>query len=323
MTRSATDRTAARLVPLLAILLALAAPALAPGTSAQDEEGETSPSCTDADCHGDLASGEGVHPPVAEGMCEMCHEGSAEDHDFRLPDPIANACVNCHDDPREGEGGHVHGPVAKGACVACHDPHRSTEASLLRAAEPDLCWRCHGRPIPREGDRAVANVRKEIDTADTVHPAVEMGCSSCHPAHRSDLPGLFTRSFPAGPYAFGADGAYELCADCHDLATLLGEDSSGTGFRDDRINLHRVHVAREKSRSCVLCHAPHGAGDHLLRSTTPFGQWDLPVGWSAIEGGGACASGCHERREYLRDVPLEEPRDTPGAQEEAQPPSGP
>lgn len=168
----------------------------------------------------------------------------------------------------------------------------------------------------------MTNVKKEIDTAGTVHPAAEMGCSGCHPPHRSDLARLFTRSFPAGPYAFGAEGAYELCAECHDLDSLLGDDSSATGFRDDRINLHRVHVAREKSRSCALCHSAHGAGEHLLRPTTPFGEWDLPVGWSAIEGGGACVSGCHERREYLRDVPLEPPGDLPASGGDQEPASG-
>ena len=249
------------------------------------------------ECHGDLAQGKLVHSPVQDESCDMCHEAEGDRHQFTLPEPIAEACTNCHDDPAEAEG-HVHGPVSAGRCTSCHDPHHSEFESLLRAERPDLCWLCHGRSIRRDDQPAVRNIRKELSEATVVHDAVEMGCDGCHPAHASERAGLFTESFPAGPYARGFEESYELCFECHDSDPILDPNSTETGFRDGTRNLHAVHVARPKSRSCALCHSPHGGGPHLLRESAPFGHWELPIGYEAQEGGGKCATACHVTRVY-------------------------
>lgn len=287
--------------PGAAVLVVVAA--LAAGGSVRAQERRPPPdagegNCLTSGCHGDLAEGRVIHAPVELESCEACHDATGEGHRFATPDPVAEACLMCHDDPASA-GGHVHGPVAAGDCTACHDPHHAPREKLLRDDLPALCWRCHARVQTWDGRRAVRDVKGEIDRAETVHDAVELGCDTCHPPHASGRAGLFTESFPAGPYAAGIRGNYDLCFSCHD-ESLVDPAASDTGFRDGEKNLHAVHVNREKSRRCAFCHSPHGGGLHLIRETTPFGTWDLPIGFTALADGGRCATACHEPREYHR-----------------------
>ncbi len=292
-------------------LLLLAVDRAAYAQSDAEPPDVVSGSCLAAGCHSDLSRGKVVHEVVAEESCDVCHENSANEHRFEMMDPIGDVCLACHDDPAD-LGGYVHGPVAEGRCTACHDPHRSEHASLLREESPALCWQCHGRPQDRgDGRRAVLNIKKVLDEAEVVHEAVDYGCDSCHGAHASDSERLFNDTYPARAYAEGYEGAYELCFQCHEESEVLGEDASSTGFRDLETNLHRVHVAREKSRRCTFCHSPHGGGPHLTRKTVPFGKWDLPIGFTVTETGGTCTTACHEVRGYQKEIPEEALPDSP------------
>ncbi|GAB4221983.1 MAG: hypothetical protein Kow0062_17300 [Acidobacteriota bacterium] len=276
------------------LLLFALAIALAPAvTPAQDDglppAGEGN--CTE--CHVDLTEGKVVHGAVEMESCDSCHEAAPPGHTYRLVDPIVDACVMCHDDPRE-VGGHVHGPVAEGKCTACHRPHVAEQEKLLVAEPPDLCWTCHGRALRTPEGRIVANIRKLVETSEVTHDAIDMvGCEGCHaPIHGTDRARLIAEGYPDGHYADGWQGRYELCFGCHD-EELLGEDASVTGFRDGERNLHRVHVARDKSRACTFCHDPHGGGAHLMRRETPFGSWQMPIEVTFTETGGRCAAACH------------------------------
>ncbi len=259
--------------------------------------------CLTSGCHADLSEGRFVHGAVIAEACDVCHESTGSGHGFTAPQPLAESCVACHDDPADAKG-HVHGPVADGRCTACHDPHRAGHAALLVKESPALCWTCHAAPARREDGREVRAVKREIDGAALVHGAVELGCESCHPPHASELPGLFTEAFPGGPYARGIDGTYALCFGCHDESLLAKDAVNATGFRDGQLNLHAVHVARPKSRSCALCHSAHGGGPHLVREWAPFGGWNLPIGYEEQAGGGRCATACHQARGYVRELPL-------------------
>ncbi|MDQ7005853.1 MAG: cytochrome c3 family protein [Acidobacteriota bacterium] len=293
MTTRTTERRVALVLSLLLVGVVLSV------TPSGAEEGDAQ-SCLE--CHEDMIAAKVVHDPAGEGSCDICHEGDAEEHDFTLPDPVGEACSMCHD--IGGASGAVHGPVKAGQCTACHNPHASEQEKLLLAEGEALCWRCHGRTQKREGRQGVVeNIRKVIAEAAVSHDALEMGCQECHPAHDSEEQGLFTMSFPAGPYARGFDGSYDLCMACHDESLIVDPQSLETGFRDGEKNLHTVHVVREKSRSCALCHSPHGGGDHLLRKDVRFGQWLLPIGYEPSETGGTCTTACHETRVYDRSVP--------------------
>ncbi len=253
------------------------------------------------ECHGELAEGAMVHGALELEACDSCHLTTGDGHHFDLAAPMVDACVDCHEDPRQSEG-HVHGPVAAGECIACHDPHRSQASALLREESPDLCWRCHDKTLEGpELERPIRDVEREIAQAATIHEAIEAGCDLCHFPHAGSKDGLFTDSFPVGPYAVGHEGSYELCFGCHDQE-ILEQDPQATGFRDGDRNLHALHVARRKSRSCALCHSPHGGGDRLLRESVRFGSWTMPLTYEATFEGGSCAAACHEKRSYRREI---------------------
>ncbi len=261
------------------------------------------------ECHGELAEGAVVHGALELESCDACHLTTGDGHHFDLADPLVEVCVGCHDDPRGAEG-RLHGPAAAGECVACHSPHSARVASLLRDEPPDLCWRCHGRVIEGpELERPIRDIEREIAQAATVHEALEVGCDLCHLAHGGSQYGLFTEPFPVGPYTVDHEGSYELCFRCHDQE-ILEDDPRVTGFRNGEKNLHQLHVARRKSRSCALCHSPHGGGDHLIRESARFGGWTMPLTYQATPEGGTCAPACHEKRGYSRN--LEMPVTGPG-----------
>ncbi len=146
-------------------------------------------SCSEASCHADLAERPTVHGVVAEGMCDACHEHSGEGHAFSLTaEPIGDACVSCHDDPREA-GPNVHAAAAEGECTVCHDPHGSDAEGLLLAEGGELCTGCHEDPAAGEHVHA---------------PAAGGECGLCHDPHASENTFL-TR-----------EAGTDLCLGCHD-----------------------------------------------------------------------------------------------------------
>jgi hypothetical protein len=63
-----------------------------------------------------------------------------------------------------------------------------------------------------------------------------------------------------------------------------------------------------------------------LRSSVAFGQWKIPIQFTATDMGGSCAAGCHRARSYdrvnpasyeLRPAPMRPGTPAATAQEEA------
>lgn len=225
---------------LLAIMLVLLlAPAQAPATN-PPPAGAGEGSCADAGCHAGLAGKATVHPPAADGGCEMCHEhrGGSE-HGFRLAsEPVTALCATCHDMP-SGEGVEVHGAIEAGECTACHDPHASDNASLLVAEPPDLCLTCHDDP------RAAGK---------NVHGAIEAGgCTACHDPHGSRHGPLLVAAVP------------DLCLECHEDPRKGGEVVHAAAEEGDCMLCHTPHasdhrkLAREEIKDlCTTCHTDQG-----------------------------------------------------------------
>lgn len=196
--------------------------------------------CTDADCHGGLLEVEAVHPAALDGGCVMCHESTGEEHEFGpLPDPVAELCLACHDDPRDGVSSE-HAPAAEGECTSCHSPHGSDQAYYLPAETVDLCTMCHDDI----GERLTAEYVHEV--------AREPGCVMCHNPHGSTAELLL------------ATPTNELCMSCHeDSIALFG------GLRGHPTRKHPVAGAPDPKRSgrsmtCGSCHDPHGSGFRSL-----------------------------------------------------------
>lgn len=89
-----------------------------------------------------------------------------------------------------------------------------------------------------------------LQRADVVHPALQMGCASCHVAvDATRFPHKFTNNLPKGLSAEQPG----LCYGCHDRG---------------RFTKKTVHMAL--SMGCTTCHDPHLSKDQrLLKSALP------------------------------------------------------
>ncbi|GAB4180010.1 MAG: cytochrome c3 family protein [Geothermobacteraceae bacterium] len=226
--------------------------------------------CVTGTCHADLAGGQGLHAPVADGDCDGCHQSGGASHpgkeSMSLVAAGAELCLNCHDDPRAYR--FVHGPVADGDCIACHDPHRPGDGAKAVASlcgqchETGMqnvpvqhgpvavgdclsCHRVHASPWPKllveEGAglcfRCHEDFSRRMRQAKVVHAAIEgQGCTGCHTVHGGGEKHLLGKKRP------------ELCLDCHqDVGDAVGRSRVG-------------HAALQRPESCGVCHQTHFSG---------------------------------------------------------------
>jgi hypothetical protein len=87
----------------------------------------------------------------------------------------------------------------------------------------------------------------------------------------------------------------------------LTQKTSGlTNFRNGERNLHFVHVNKsDRGRNCRACHDAHASPNALhVRSSVPYGSWQMPINFQQTQSGGSCAPGCHKPFEYDREKPV-------------------
>ncbi len=99
---------------------------------------------------------------------------------------------------------------------------------------------------------------------------------------------------------------YAICFQCHNKDLALDENTTTlTDFRDGDVNMHFLHVNKDKKgRSCKACHQVHASSQAKhIRESVPFGKisWELPVTFTKLENGGSCVVGCHSPKEYNRN----------------------
>lgn len=170
-------------------------------------------------------------------------------------------CLTCHGELIAGQKPHA--AVTMG-CASCHAgidaaevPHRTTNSVKrgLLAAPPQLCYGCHD---------------EKTFTNKHVHPALEMGCGSCHNPHASRNSRLLKTPVP------------ELCYECHDRAVFTRKFQHGPVAAGLCLQCHNAHSSRNDSllvtspvRLCGQCHTAVLSRQHLLSSTDGKGH---PVG---------------------------------------------
>ncbi len=259
-------------------------------------------------CHSDMEEQlqlSTVHAPVDED-CQNCHEPHAADLEKLLTDKIPELCYTCHDDVQEtAENSPVsHSPVTTDrTCLNCHLPHASKEESLLNNQPKALCLGCHNKKIKLDGE-VLANIAQKLKLANYIHEPVESDvCTACHKPHGATYGFLLDAKFPSGNYAPGKEENYELCFNCHDPEMILEPNVSEdvTNFRNGSTNLHYLHVASQKGRTCINCHDVHASElPHLVPVHVRFGRWDMPLKYKPTENGGSCTPGCHKEYSYQR-----------------------
>ena len=113
--------------------------------------------------------------------------------------------------------------------------------------------------------------------------------------------------FPSTFYATFDLESYALCFRCHEKSLVLEANTTTlTDFRDGNVNLHFLHVNRQKKgRTCKTCHAIHGSDlPKHMASEVPFegSQWSMPIRFVKSGDGGRCAPGCHKPLAYRRSA---------------------
>lgn len=248
----------------LVVLLLVAAPARADIHPVPLEKNTDSAKCLE--CHGDKAKGKSVHTAVASG-CLSCHEIRVNRDVTRVKLVTTTPyglCMTCHADKNAAEiKGVVHKPAVRD-CMKCHDPHTADNKFQLKKAlsggqKENLCLDCHttGMNVSAKGSR---------------HPALDMGCDTCHVTHKTGEAGKvefdfhLTKSAPA------------LCVDCHDpkapdLQKAHRDQPFGTA---NCLSCHDPHESASAKlmrqylhppfadKSCELCHAPAKDGKVVL-----------------------------------------------------------
>jgi len=264
-------------------------------------------------CHEDigdrLTKQKHPHAPVADG-CTACHNPHGADNRMNLRSALPALCLDCHEDIRGqmDDSPVKHAAMTTGrSCAGCHDPHASDLPKVMLKPTMELCLTCHNQELVWDTGR-VANIAQLLKDRPNHHgPIADDDCTTCHAPHGSTNARLLTSAYPAGFYADFGEKQYALCFGCHESEAFTEEQTStATAFRNGPQNLHYLHVNRSpKGRTCRACHDPHAtAGPKHVAEAVQFGQWRLPVGFTATETGGSCASGCHRPYRYDREKPV-------------------
>jgi len=185
------------------------------------------------DPHGSNVAGilyDNVHKPVANRMCNQCHEEPTSATPLKTKKAGIDLCRGCHNDMFNTTfaKNRIHWPLmTQKGCLSCHNPHAGKQKGILRAPMAQLCGGCHADTMKRQ--------QKIISKHE---PVVEGRCTECHDPHASDF--LFLTKKKAD---------YDLCVTCHDWGK------------------HSTHPIGEKTRDprnknlgigCASCHRSHG-----------------------------------------------------------------
>jgi predicted CXXCH cytochrome family protein len=253
-----------------------------------------------------------IHQP-AQTDCTTCH-GAHGGSTRALTKALGrDLCAECHGPflTQMDQYKFPHRAMAQDkSCEACHQPHASKQERLLVANNEDLCLTCHNKAIQPASGPQIPNIAAQISNAQFLHgPLQQKNCIACHDAHGSDHPNILDKAFPASFYESYSDAAYDLCFECHDKKVVLNERGADSGFRNGDLNLHYLHVNREKGRSCRACHHEHaGNQPKHIRGEVPFGRWTMKVEYTKTDSGGGCTTGCHLPYKYDRVNPVQNQR---------------
>lgn len=267
-------------------------------------------------CHTDMKTQMGkvkFQHKAVEQDCSACHDAHASNYPKQIKQPPFDMCVSCHEHDKIKTAATTsavrHSVVTNEAsCLNCHTAHGGELAKLMRKNTVDLCMDCHSSKIDVPGRPAVAAVNQVRDPALVKHGPIRDGsCGGCHDVHGSQVTRLLTREYPEAFYQAFALEKYDLCFTCHDRQLVLQQRTTTlTGFRNGEVNLHYLHVNKdERGRNCRACHESHASAQPKhVRTSVPYGNWQMPVTFSTTESGGSCAPGCHKAYTYDRVKPV-------------------
>jgi predicted CXXCH cytochrome family protein len=252
-----------------------------------------------------------VHEPV-KSDCIGCHDPHGAGNSKMVKNLAPFLCYTCHKDIQKiaENSTYQHSIVGDiDGCMHCHTPHASTVKFLLQKDAKSLCLTCHDKPHDLGQNEVLPAFSDELEGKEFLHgPVAENDCSGCHVTHGSEHFRLLAKEYPSQFYAPFRKENYELCFGCHSEDLVMTQETSDlTDFRNGDLNLHYLHVNKEKrGMTCRSCHATHASNlPKHIRESVPFGTWSLPIGFTKKQTGGSCSPGCHLPKDYDRKDPVD------------------
>jgi predicted CXXCH cytochrome family protein len=238
---------------------------------------------------------------LASEACAKCHRSHDSNYPSLLTRSPSELCLDgCHKEIKENlnSSAFKHDAMTKEmACAECHKAHDNKFGHMLRKPATDLCYTCHDK------------MQNQVEAAKFKHrPVADKSCLSCHTPHNSNHSGLLFADFPSGMSAAYSPAAYAVCFSCHSAKiTRERYTTSDTDFRNGRLNLHYLHVNKERGgQTCRACHNDHaGSQPKLIRDKEPFGSWEALLRYKKSDTGGSCLAGCHGEYSYDRVKPVQ------------------
>ena len=261
-------------------------------------------------CHDSVTEKKHVHAPLQdkEAACTICHNPhSSANKNLLNTKTTHDLCLGCHEDfkPTIAEMSARHRLLLEGKnCAHCHDPHAGKAEYLLLDNSQNLCLNCHAKKVKSADGRVIASLKGVL--AKDVHPhgpGKSLDCAACHQPHANKQFRFLRGPYPQKFYSPYSDQIYGLCFTCHDKSLAADAQSDqATEFRNGSRNLHYLHVNKTpKGRTYRACHAWHvSKNPQLLRQSVRFGQWRIPINFTATDSGGSCGPGCHRGKTYDR-----------------------
>ena len=254
----------------------------------------------------ELKKYEFVHEP-AKNDCIGCHNPHGASNSKMIKDFAPYLCYTCHKDIQNTAENSMyqHSVVSDiDGCLKCHTPHASSVKFILKSEPATICMTCHDKPQEITKDEVLPAFTDQIKDKKFLHgPVQDNDCSGCHVTHGSKYFKLLAKEYPPIFYAPFSEQNYELCFGCHPKDLVwTPETNSLTNFRNGSMNLHFLHVNKERrGRTCRACHQTHASDlPKHIREGVPYGMWELPVGFTKTATGGNCKSGCHLPKNYDR-----------------------
>ncbi len=248
-----------------------------------------------------------VHEPFKKKKCFDCHNAHSSKEEHLSDVKNKELCLSCHDVVHKELGGAkiIHGAIDKPqSCLNCHAAHASDHDKILKFNNVEMCLHCHDESMETE-TRTIEAIGPHLVEGNTIHGAItEEGCSACHNAHVSEEKNLLHEHYPNSTYVKPLDDNFSLCFKCHEKELITEKTTlTATNFRDGELNLHFIHVNENKARNCTTCHDVHGAENkYMIKESTAFGKWDMPIKFNLYNNGGSCLTGCHKEHKYERIV---------------------
>jgi len=260
-------------------------------------------------CHDDVKElmGHRYKHVSAKDSCTDCHNPHNSKEPALLHTDMVTLCTSCH----VGIGAQVassrikHAAIHKDKkCSNCHNPHAANVEKLLIGLPFNLCVNCHSKDGMTSADgKPMPNYAKLLSANAVWHdPVKAKDCSACHRTHGGENYRLLIAAYPESFYAPFDKKNYALCFGCHNEKVVSEPVTTTlTAFRDGSRNLHYVHVARERGRTCRACHEVHAAKQaKRIRDNVPYGPsgWLLNIGFTRTATGGTCTKTCHDTKSY-------------------------